>query len=117
MIYHLAKQQAWQAAQQSGIYRGLDADRGDGFLHFSTASQIVESARKHRAGEPDLVLLGVDEAPLGDDLVWEESRGGALFPHVYGTVPIEAVRLAAALPVDQNGLHVFPELPDDNEPA
>ncbi|WP_420419440.1 DUF952 domain-containing protein [Pacificispira sp.] len=117
MIYHLAKQQAWQAAQQSGRYTGLEADRADGFLHFSTAEQIAESARKHRAGEADLVLLGVEEAPLGETLVWEKSRGGALFPHVYGDVPLDAIRLAAPLPLGADGAHVFPELPGDHEPS
>lgn len=117
MIYHLAKQQAWQAAQQSGHYTGLEADRSDGFLHFSTAGQIVESARKHRPGETDLVLLGVDESQLGEELVWEKSRGGALFPHVYGDVSIDIIRLAAPLPLDQDGAHIFPELPDDHEPS
>lgn len=112
MIYHLAKQSEWDAARECGTYRGSDADRADGFLHFSKAGQIVESARKHRAGEPDLVLLKVDDDQLGEELVWEESRGGKLFPHLYGSLPVGAVLTAIPLSLDGEGLHVFPELED-----
>lgn len=112
MIYHLAKQSAWAAARASGTYRGTEADRADGFLHFSKAGQIAESARKHRAGEADLVLLQVAEDSLGDALVWEESRGGQLFPHLYGDLDVAAVLSARPLPLDGDGLHVFPELED-----
>ena len=110
MIYHLAKIAAWEAARKDASYRGTDADRADGFLHFSTAAQIAESARKHRAGETDLILLAVDETTLGDELVWEESRGGKLFPHIYGDVALESVVSATPLPLGPTGEHVFPDL-------
>lgn len=112
MIFHLAKHAAWDEASREGVYRGAASDRADGFLHFSTAEQIVESAEKHRAGEPDLVLLSVDETALGAALVWEPSRGGALFPHLYGDLPVEAVRDATVLTLDSQGRHVFPDLSD-----
>lgn len=110
MIYHLAKTEIWAAAQEDGVYRGSEADRADGFLHFSTADQIAESAARHRAGEPDLILLAVDEADLGDALVWEKSRGGKLFPHLYGDLAVAAVARADPLPLGPDGLHVFPDL-------
>lgn len=113
MIYHLAKQNEWNKAQSAGVYRGSDADRADGFLHFSTASQIAESARRHRAGEADLVLLMVEDSGLGDILVWETSRGGKLFPHLYGDLPLAAVTAATPLPLGPDGEHVFPAFPED----
>lgn len=113
MIYHLAKQAAWDLAKNVGVYTGLPEDRADGYLHLSTATQIQESARKHRAGEPDLVLLFIDDEDLNDDiLVWEESRGGKLFPHLYAALPVSAVRDAIPLPLGQDGEHVFPQLID-----
>lgn len=111
MIYHLATAEAWAAAEAAGgDYAGRPADRADGFLHFSTAEQIAESARRHRAGEAGLVLLAVDPAKLPEGLlVWETSRGGASFPHVYGTVPAAAITAAPPLGLDAAGQHVFPD--------
>ncbi len=111
-IYHLCRRKDWQAAEAAGAYAGAVEDRADGFLHFSTAGQIVESARRHRAGEPDLMLLTVDAADLGPALRWEASRDGALFPHLYADLPLAAVRRATALPLDAAGRHVFPALED-----
>lgn len=109
-IYHLAKAEGWAQAMAARRYEGLEADRADGFLHFSTADQIAESARRHRAGEPDLMLLTVDPDKLPDGaLKWEQSRGGKLFPHVYAAVPIEAVVSVDPLPVDADGAHSFPD--------
>ena len=111
LIYHLARAGVWEDARRSGqAYAGAADDTADGFLHFSTAEQIVESAARHRAGEPDLVLLAVDADMLGDALRWERSRGGAAFPHVYGAVPPAAVRWAKPLPLGPDGRHEFPDL-------
>ena len=77
--------------QRAGVFRGSEIDRRDGFIHFSTAAQAVETAAKHFAGQRDLLLLYVDTATLGDKLKWEPSRGGALFPHLYGDLPLAAV--------------------------
>ena len=109
-IYHMAREEDWAAAQAAGHYPGGAQDRRDGFIHFSTAGQIVESAAKHRAGEAGLVLLTVDPETLGPALRWEESRGGALFPHLYGALPVEAVVRTDPLPLDGQGRHVFPPL-------
>ncbi|MCR9257926.1 MAG: DUF952 domain-containing protein [Alphaproteobacteria bacterium] len=109
-IYHLAREGAWKAAEAAGVYDGTPEDRADGFLHFSTAEQVAVSAAKHRAGETDIVLVAVRSADLGGALKWESSRGGALFPHLYGTLAIEHVAWTKPLPLDGDGVHQFPEL-------
>jgi len=109
-IYHLCRRNEWEAARAGGRYWGSSQDAADGFIHFSTAAQIVASAAKHRAGQRDLVLLAVDPAALGAALKWEPARDGALFPHLYGAVPPDAVRWVAALPLGADGRHVFPAL-------
>lgn len=111
-IYHLSRRPDWEQAKQSGAYVGSAEDTADGFLHFSTADQVVESARKHRSGESGLVLLEVDAERLGDSLRWEPSRGGQLFPHLYGSMPVSAVAAEFDLPLGQDGEHVFPEMKD-----
>jgi uncharacterized protein (DUF952 family) len=110
MIYHMCPAEAWEEAVASGEYIGTADDRRDGFLHFSTADQIAESARRHRAGQAGLVLVAVPAARLGDRLRWEKSRGGALFPHLYGPLsPAEAASVDK-LPLGPDGEHVFPPL-------
>lgn len=112
LIYHMCRAEEWQAAQASGFYLGSSQDVADGFIHFSTAEQVVESAAKHRAGQTGLVLLAVDVAALGDALKWEPSRGGQLFPHLYGPLPTGAVRSARELPLGADGRHLFPAFED-----
>lgn len=109
-IYHMCRKDEWAEAQKSGSYSGSSQDQADGFIHFSTGEQIVESAAKHRAGQDGLVLLRVDPDALGEALKWEESRGGAKFPHLYGDLPVGAVLAADPLPLGPDGMHVFPEL-------
>ena len=86
----------------------VSLDQFDGFIHFSTAAQVRVSAAKHRAGQDGLVLLSVDVGSLGGVLKWEESRGGALFPHLYGDLSVSAVVRVEPLLLDQNGHHMFP---------
>lgn len=81
----------WEAAQQQGQFDGSAADLHDGFIHMSTEAQVAETARKHFAGQSDLVLLSVDLTALPQPAVWEPSRGGDLFPHLYGPLPVSAV--------------------------
>jgi uncharacterized protein (DUF952 family) len=110
MIYHMCRGDEWAAAVAAGTYRGSSQDQADGFIHFSTAKQIVESARRHRAAQDGLLLVAVDAARLGDRLKWEESRGGDLFPHLYGPLnPAESASVVP-LPLGPDGLHVFPPL-------
>jgi uncharacterized protein (DUF952 family) len=110
VIYHMCSAEAWMAAVAAGRYEGTGDDRRDGFIHFSTAEQIRESARRHRAGQQGLVLVAVGTARLGDRLRWEKSRGGALFPHLYGTLSPDEASEVAPLPLGPDGEHVFPKL-------
>jgi len=91
VIYKLLTATEWAAAQAQGRYDGSAVDHRDGYLHFSARDQVVETAARHFAGQTGLVLLTVDPAPLGDALRWEPSRGGALFPHLYAPLPLDAV--------------------------
>lgn len=84
LIYKITTASAFAPARLSGWFEGMPIDRKDGYMHFSTAAQLAETLRLHFAGEAGLLLLAVRTADLGDDLVWEPSRGGALFPHLYG---------------------------------
>jgi uncharacterized protein (DUF952 family) len=109
-IYKICQAAEWRAAQAAGAYDGAAIDRRDGYIHFSTAAQVAETAAKHFAGAGDLVLVAVDAAALATALKWEPSRGGDLFPHLYGALPLAAVRWTKALPLGGDGRHVFPEL-------
>ncbi|MFG1900900.1 DUF952 domain-containing protein [Micromonospora carbonacea] len=100
MIYKLLTGAEWDAARAAGQFAGSAVDRQDGFVHLSAAGQLVETARRHFAGVTGLTLLAVDPAALGAALRWELSRGGELFPHLYGPLPLTAVVEAHALPAD-----------------
>jgi uncharacterized protein (DUF952 family) len=109
LIYKILTASAWQDAQASGVFRGAGVDVADGYIHFSTAEQVKETAAKHFSGQSDLVLLAIDHTVLGtSELKWEISRGGALFPHLYGPLDVKAVRWAKPLPWD-GVRHHFPE--------
>ncbi len=110
IIFHICRRDEWELAQAKGAYVGSSQDLADGFIHFSSRDQVETSAAKHRAGQDGLLLIGVDAAALGEALKWEASRGGALFPHLYGDLPLAAVRSVDDLPLDADGNHVFPVL-------
>ena len=109
-IYKICPAELWREAQRAGLFRGAPLDLRDGFIHFSTAGQVAETAAKHFAGAADQVLVAIDSALLGGDLKWEPSRGGDLFPHLYGPLSLQAVLWAVPLPLGTDGRHVFPEL-------
>jgi uncharacterized protein (DUF952 family) len=109
-IYKICERAAWQEAERAGIYGGSDVDRRDGFIHFSTAAQVAETAAKHFAGRRDLMLIGVDGDTLGAALKWERSRGGDLFPHLYAALSVNAARWARPLPDEVNGRRALPGL-------
>src|SRR5262249_23135544 len=113
IIYKICDAAAWQAAERAGEFTGAPVDLADGYIHFSTADQVEETAAKHFARQSDLVSAGVDAAPLGPALKWETSRGGALFPHLYGKLPLSAVRWVKPLPLGADGRHVFPAVEKD----
>ncbi len=127
-VYKILTHADWEAAQAEGVYRGSAHDLRDGFIHFSTAAQLPETARKYFSGVPDLVLLAVDVEDLKEPLTphpvllpmgerqdegrallrWEPSRGGDLFPHLYGELPIAAVKTVTAIPLGPDGTPILP---------
>jgi uncharacterized protein (DUF952 family) len=109
-IYKICPASEWHEAERAGVYLGAPIDREDGYIHFSTADQVAETAAKHFSGVPDLVLVAVDAEALGPMLKWEPSRGGALFPHLYRSLPLSAVLWVTPLPLGPGGRHVFPDL-------
>lgn len=105
--YKLVDRAEWAAARAAGAYAGSTVDRPDGYIHLSGAGQLAETARRHYAGRADLMLVTVDLSALGDGLKWEASRGGALFPHLYGPLPISAAVGERPLSVDADGVMRF----------
>ena len=109
-IYKICERSLWRAAESEGRFLGTPDDTRDGFIHFSTAPQLAETASKHFAKAVDLILVAVDAAALGAQLRWERSRGGDLFPHLYAALPLRAVRWARPLPDEIDGCRPLPEL-------
>jgi len=107
LIYKIAPRALWVEAELSGRFDGAPVDVADGFIHFSTEAQMRETARRHFAGQDDLLLITVDGERLGDKLKWEPSRGGDLFPHLYGPLFMARVVDVVPLPLGPEG-HVFP---------
>ncbi|MQX37107.1 DUF952 domain-containing protein [Roseospira navarrensis] len=110
LVYRLCHADDWRAAALSGVFEGTDVDTRDGYIHLSEAGQVEDTARLHYAGVRPLMLLIVDGEKVAGDLRWEPSRGGALFPHLYGTIPLEAVMAALPVPEDREGHLMFPTL-------
>jgi uncharacterized protein (DUF952 family) len=110
IIYKIVPGALWREAERNGRFTGAPVDVADGFIHFSTAGQVMETAAKHFAGQNDLLLVAIDGARLGDALKYEVSRGGALFPHLYDPLALEAVVRVQPLPLGAGGLHEFPAL-------
>jgi uncharacterized protein (DUF952 family) len=110
LLYKICPESVWREAERLGRLDGSAADLADGFIHLSTAGQVRATAAKHFAGQTDLLLVAIDEARLGGGLRYEPSRGGDLFPHLYGPLPVEAVRWVERLPLGPDGDHLFPGL-------
>jgi uncharacterized protein (DUF952 family) len=98
LIYKICTRAEWEAAVSQGVYRGSAVDQRDGFIHFSQAHQVDETLRRHFAGQSDLVRVSIDPTALGPSLRYEPSRGGELFPHLYGPLPIGLVNEVVPLP-------------------
>lgn len=111
LIYKIAPDSLWRDAEAAGVFSGAPIDLADGFIHFSTAEQVRETAAKHFAGQDNLLLIAVDAEKLDDALKWEVSRGGALFPHLYTPLDPASAVWVRPLPLGEDGKHVFPELP------
>lgn len=110
IIYKICPASAWREAERLGVYRGSADDLRDGFIHFSTPSQVAETARKHFRGQTGLFLVAVEADQLGDALRLEPSRGGELFPHLYGELDLAAVTDVLELRDRADGGHDIPEL-------
>src|SRR3954467_13274527 len=109
-IYKICPASAWREAERRGAFRGSADDLRDGFIHFSTAAQVAETAKKHFSGQTGLFLIAVDADALGDSLRWEPSRNGELFPHLYGELDLGAVTAVLDLRARSDGTHDIPEL-------
>jgi uncharacterized protein (DUF952 family) len=109
-IYKICGRDEWRAAETGGQFSGSAVDVRDGFIHFSSAAQVAETAVKHFAKQSDLMLIAVDAEALGSALRWERSRNDDLFPHLYGPLPLVAVRWVKPLPDEVDGRRKFPEL-------
>ena len=107
-IYKIFRQDEWAALDKAGETDGAPVDLADGFIHFSAADQVAETAARHFAGEDRLVLAACDSDTMGDALKWEKSRGGALFPHLFRALRRDEVIWFAPLPLE-DGRHVFPK--------
>ena len=108
LIYKILRRPEWDAFRAAGTTAGAPVDLADGFIHFSAAPQLAETAARHFAAESDLVLVAFDDGQLGSALKWEVSRGGALFPHLYRHLQLGDVVWDKSLPLGATG-HIFPE--------
>ena len=108
LILKILRRAEWTAFRDAGVTFGAPVDLADGFVHFSTAAQVAETAARHFAEESDLVLVAFESDNMGPDLKWESSRGGALFPHLYRPLRLDEVLWDKSLPLGATG-HIFPE--------
>jgi uncharacterized protein (DUF952 family) len=100
----------WREAEKAGSFHGAPIDIQDGYLHFSTAEQVDETAARHFAGQNNLLLIAINANSLGEALRYEPSRGGDLFPHLYAPLNLSAVLWVKPLPLGADGRHIFPDL-------
>ena len=109
-IYKICAASAWREAERQGVFRGSADDARDGFIHFSIASQVAETARKHFFGQTGLFLIAVNADALDESLRWERSRNDELFPHLYGELDIGMVTAVLSMHARSDGYHDIPEL-------
>jgi uncharacterized protein (DUF952 family) len=107
-IYKVLSRADLAKAKAEGHFDGSVADVRDGFIHFSASDQLEGTLAKHFAGREDLILLAVDSARLGERLQWEPARGGALFPHLYGPLGLDALLWEEPLQLGSDGRHRLP---------
>jgi uncharacterized protein (DUF952 family) len=108
-VYKICPAAALQEASGRGRFEGSADDARDGFIHLSAGHQVAGTLAKYFAGQRDLVLLAVDPGRLGERLRWEKSRGGELFPHLYGPLDLDHVISVEALVLQEDGTHRLPE--------
>lgn len=105
LLFKIVARALWREAEATGWFTGSPVDHADGFIHLSDSAQVAETAAKHFAGQDDLLLVAIAEAQLGDTLRWEPSRGGALFPHLYGPLDVSKIIWAKPLGRRPDGSH------------
>ena len=110
LVFKIVGAAEWRAAEVAGAFVGSEVDRADGFIHFSSAAQAPETAEKWFKGRKDLILVAIDAVALGVKLKWEPSRGGDLFPHLFGPLPMSAVVWSRPLSLGDDGRHRFGDL-------
>ena len=110
LIFKIVSQAEWTEAEQAGSFEGAAIDLQDGYIHFSTAEQAVQTAALHFKGQDGLLLVAVSTDVLGEELVFEPSRGGDLFPHLYGKLNPADIAWAKPLPLGEDGKHIFPDM-------
>ena len=110
LIYKICPDPLWRDAERAGVFAGAAIDLADGYIHFSTAAQVAETAARHFGRQSGLVLVAVEAEALGDALRYEPSRGGDLFPHLYAPLTLDAVRWVKPLPLGADERHVLPPL-------
>lgn len=108
MIYKIVTRDQWRVAESEGVFAGAPVDLSDGFIHFSTAAQLRETARRHFSGQTDLLLVTADSDSFGARLAWEKSRGGAMFPHLYDNLRLEDVLSVVPIAYSSESGHAFP---------
>jgi len=102
-IYKITSNQLWGEAKKSDVLQGMPIDIADGYMHFSTIDQLKETLHLHFKGEGDLMLLEIETKKVEQNLKWEASRGGALFPHLYAELEISQISKAITIFVDDLG--------------
>ena len=112
-IYKILTRNQWETFREAESFTGAPVDLADGYIHFSTAKQVRETAAKHFSGQSGLVLARVNTDSFGDRLKWEISRGGQRFPHLYAALPLANVETVYSLELGDDGVHIFPaDLPE-----
>ena len=106
--YKVLTAEQFDRFKAEGVFKGAPVYLADGYIHMSTRDQAAETVARHFAGQDRLVMVMVDLAPLGSGVKWEVSRGGALFPHLYGDLPWSAVAGKVVLRIGDDGAHQFP---------
>ncbi len=108
IVYKICDRRRWEAAEKVGRFSGAEIDIEDGFIHFSTADQLPSTLALHFKGRNNLVLVAVDAVGLGEEIFYEEARGGTLFPHLYQPLSMKHVLWVKPLPLDKTGVHIIP---------
>jgi uncharacterized protein (DUF952 family) len=110
LLFKVCDRTIWREAERAGVFALAGVDLRDGYIHLSAGDQVAETAARHFAGHNDLVIVAVEAEALGSALVWEPARGSGLFPHLYGSLPLSAVRWVKPLPLGADGRHHLPAL-------